>query len=202
MEKESELLMRAALHDLANVLAGVQGVADLTPEGAPLSPRNRARLEAVLAEGQALLGRARHLAMGTLPEGAAEPGEDWRARLAGELRPMALLYRAPVEVEALPGPGPDTWPGDLLRSFARSAARQLLPYAREGLRIQTRAAEGAWELRFTPAPTLPEALQPAGEVRAGQPLDINARWTQRVAGALGLTLVHDGEGLTCRIPRP
>lgn len=199
MDKDSELLMRAALHDLANVLAGVQGVLELTPEDAPLSPRNRARLDAVVSEGLGILGRARHLAMGTLPDASPQPAQEWREQLADELVPLALLYKAPLDVQLEPGPGPAEFPGEALRTYVRSACRQVLPYARSGLRIQARSEEGCWRLRMTPVSQMPEGLGVLPEGRSG---DISGRWAQRVAEAMGISVVFEDGGLTFRIPRP
>ncbi|HLO68073.1 MAG TPA: hypothetical protein VK188_13700 [Holophaga sp.] len=199
MDKDSELLMRAALHDLANVLAGVQGVLDLTPEDAPLSPRNRARLDAVVSEGLGILGRARHLAMGTLPDASLQSAREWREQLADELKPLALLHKAPLEVELEPGPGPDAFPGEALRTYVRSACRQVLPYARSGLRIQARSEADHWRLRMAPVSQLPEGLCALPEGRSG---DIAGRWALRVAQALDIAVAFEDGGLTIRIPRP
>ena len=68
MEKSSELLLRSALHDMANVLAGVRGIVDLNQPGQPLSQRDRDRLEAVIEEGVCTLNRCRHLTLDTLPD--------------------------------------------------------------------------------------------------------------------------------------
>jgi len=198
MDQESERLMRAALHDLANVLAGVQGVVDLIPEGAPLTPRNKARLDAVVAEGLGVLARARHLAMGTLPDEALQPSAEWRNQLEDELLPLATLCRTPLEVVVEPGPGPDALPGEILRSFLRSAARLVIPYARTGLRIAASSGPDHWEVRMSPVTQVPDGLRGVPEGKTG---DIAGRWTQRLMEAMGITLVPAEGALAFRIPR-
>ena len=198
MDKPAEMLTRSALHDLANVLAGIQGILDIADPERPLSPRDRGRLEAVVEEGLATLTRTRHLAMGTLPDALPQPGADWQAQLAEELKPMATLFKCQLEV-SVDGSGPDPWPGLLLRSYVRAAVRQVLPYVHGGtLAIRGRAEAEAWLLDLAPVAFLPEALlSPPQDV----PGDIASRWAAATGEALGLTLSCEHGTLSIRVPR-
>jgi len=199
MDKPSELLLRSVLHDLANVLAGIQGVLELNPPGAPLSQRDRERCEAVLAEGNAVLERARHLAMGTLPERALEPGQDWRDQLRLELAPLGALFRCRLELVPEAAPELDQWPGPLLRGYARAVTRLVLPYARGGvLTLRLGAEPSEWVLRWGPPAPAPEDLRQGLEDRPG---DTCGRWAERVGSALGAVLGACEGALEARIPR-
>ena len=200
MEKQSELLIRSALHDLANVLAGVRGILELADPERPLAPRDRARLDAVVEEGLATLARTRHMAMGTLPEAGTQEGPDWRGQLADELRPLGTLFRCQFTVTLGAGAGPDLWPGALLRSYVRAVARQALPYCRGGaMTISCHSGPTEWELRLEPVELLPEGLTaPAGEGSG----DISARWASHVAQARNLALSWQDGALRIRVPRP
>jgi hypothetical protein len=200
MDEESQLLVRASLHDMANVLAGVRGILDLTQAGQPLSRRDRERLEAVLEDGLCTLERTRHLATGTFPEAQEEEGREWRARLGEQLAPMSTLFRCPVRVESAGEAAWDRWPGELLRGFARAVTRQVISYAREeGLTLACFAGAGEWRLEWSPASYLPEALvQPS----PGRPGDIGTRWALRAGAMLKADLRCDGRTLLARIPRP
>jgi len=198
MDKQSELLMRSALHDMANVMAGVQGILDLADPDLPLSARNRERLTAVVEEGMATLGRTRHLAMGTLPEPQLQDGAEWRAQLADELGPLSILFRCRIEVTSGGGTGTDRWPVSL-RSYLRAAIRHALPYAQGGvLTIEGTADAEAWRLCLRPVTVLPEGLL---ELPEGKPGDICGRWARSLGEHLGLVLSCEDEGLTLRMPR-
>jgi len=197
MEKHSELLIRSALHDMANVLAGVQGILELNEPGQPLSPRDRQRLEAAVEEGMTTLGRARHLAMGTLPEALDQEGEDWRAQLADELMPMGTLFRCQFAISA--EGAPDRWPGALLRSYLRAAIRQVLPYVHGNrLDLHLVSSATAWTITLSPVTLLPEGLFQAQEDRPG---DISGRWAQHLGACLGEALSCTDEVLSLQVPR-
>jgi len=199
MEKYSELFIRAALHDLANVLAGVRGIVDLTSPEEPLSPRDRGRLEAVLDEGAITLERCRHLAMGTFPSGALEAGQDWRDQLSEDLAPLGLLFRTRIELTAAVAPEDDQWPGGLLRGYLHAVTRQVLPYAKGGLLgIHCTAGPREWRVRWHPAAAIPDSLAPGPEDRSR---DICARWTLACASALEADLTSGEGALQVRIPR-
>lgn len=198
MERPSEMLIRAALHDVANVFAAIQGVLDLTPPGRPLADRDRDRLEAVLDEGAATLGRARHLAMGTCPGSEAEEAFDWQAHLAGDLKALGVLYRRRISVRVEDPSRP--WPGGLLRGYLRAAVKQVLPYVQgDLLELACRAGDEAWTVGLSPIPFVPESLLEQPEDKPG---DISGRFALRVADVLRLTLSCENGTLTIRIPRP
>ncbi len=188
MERDSEELIRAALHDLANTLSGIQGILDLSDPARPLSARDRQRLAAVLSEGHVTLGRARSLAMQALPPEGLEPGETWAALLREQLGPLCVLFRSQVEILC----GPVELPGPRLRGFVHAMARLLLPYAApDGLKIVAEGAAGAWILRFEPVAAIPESLQasPSG------PGDVASRWTRRLGESLGASYQLEGSVL-------
>lgn len=199
MDPSSEALMRSSLHDLANVLSGIRGILELSDPRQPLSPRDQARLEAVICDGMVALERSRHLAMGTLPESMVESGLDWRHQLAEQLKPLGTLFRRRFEIRAMGEPGDDRWQGELLRSYALALTRQVLPYTQaECLEILTSADGKEWRLRWPQASVIPESLRPEMETR---PRDISARWAQRAGAALNAILSVDQDGLLVRIPK-
>jgi hypothetical protein len=188
MEHASEELIRAALHDLANTLSGIQGILDLSDPARPLSIRDRDRLAAVLSEGHVTLTRARSLAMEALPAEGREPGLDWVAKLQEQLAPLGVLFRSRTEVFC----GSPEMPGPRLRGFAHAMARLLLPYAAEdGLKITGEAGKDGWVLCFEPAAALPEALEPSG----AKPRDIAGRWARRLGESLEARYEVGGEVL-------
>jgi hypothetical protein len=199
MEKSSEILIRSTLHDLANVLAGIRGILDLTPPGQPLAPRDRDRMGAVIDEGVATLDRSRHLALDTQFPAAPETWEAWRNALLEDLEPLAILFRCRFQLE-LEGPGAeDAWPGKLLRSYARAVTRQVVPYAKAGvLTIACAAVPEGWRLRWAPVPALPENLAAGDQER---PMDIAAHWAVRTGVKLGVRLSWAEGALQARIPR-
>lgn len=199
MDQASEGLMRSALHDLANALSGLQGILELSDPMRPLTPRERGRMEAILAEGMTTLDRARHLAMGSLPEAALEPGEAWRMSLAEALEPLSTIFRCPFEITYTGDPAYDRWPGELGRGYVLALARQLLPYAQGGrMGLGCTADAGEWRILWTPASVLPDSLSADQEAR---PRDISSRWAIRVGASLGASLSLEAEGLAVRIPR-
>jgi hypothetical protein len=199
MEPSSERLIRSALHDLANVLAGVRGILDLSADR-PLTARDRERLDAVIDEGTTTLDRSRNLAMGLLPPAEPEPGPEWRGRLLEQLQPMSVIFRCRFEASYEGDPQADAWPGELLRAYVQAVTRQVLPYVRGGtLALHFTADAQTWRVRWHPVPIMPENLLPGGEERAQ---DISARWAQRTGEALGaVTALEDG-ALLARLPRP
>lgn len=185
MDRDSEELIRASLHDLANTLSGIQGILDLSDPAKPLSPRDRERLSAVLSEGHVTLGRARSLAMQALPAENLEPGETWARQLQEQLDPLCILFRSRVEILC----GAPELPGPRLRGFVHAMARLLLPYAApDGLKVVAEGAAGAWILRFEPVAAIPESLNllPSG------PGDIASRWARRLGDSLGASYQLEG----------
>ena len=199
MDKPAEFLIRSALHDLANVLAGIRGILDLGDPDEPMSTRDRDRLDAVLDEGLNTLERTRCLAMGQLPEAALEPGDAWRSHLLEELQPLGVIFRSAFEVTPEGEPGWDQWPGPRLRGYVRAVTRQVLPYVRTGrLAIRCEARERAWTVRWDGVAAIPENLLPLPEDR---PRDIATRWAAEVAGALDITVTLEDGALAARMPR-
>jgi hypothetical protein len=200
MDKSSETLFRSTLHDLANILAGVRGIIDLCPPEQALARRDRDRLGAVIEEGITVLERSRHLALGSLPEAALEPGEAWREALREELAPLGVLFRCRFDLAGPPAGPWDQWPGRQLRGYARAVTRLVLPYAKAPvLAIGGSADAQGWELRWSPAPVFPEVLLPGAEDR---PMDICAHWAVRIGAAMGISLAWEPGCLSARIPRP
>lgn len=199
MDKASERLFRSTLHDLANTLAGMRGILDLTATDQPLGARNHARMDAVVAEGLTMLARARHLALGTLPDASPQEGPDWRAQTRDEAAPLVSLFRHPVTVEAVSGEGPDLWPGALGRELVLAVARQILPYVKEGsLAVRCLPRKEAWIMAFDPVPFMPENLLPAPEDARR---DLSSLWGRRLLDHLRADLSMENGILTIRIPR-
>lgn len=199
MDHASESLIRSSIHDLANILSGVRGILELSDTERPLSPRDRARLEAIIADGMTVLERARHLAMGTLPDAIAESGPDWRRQLLEQLQSLAVVFRCKFEVGYEGEAVHDRWPGDLLRGYVVALTRQILPYVQGSVMgILLGADQGEWRIRWSPASNLPDSLRPEMDAR---PRDISARWALRVGGSLGAHLSTENGTLLARIPR-
>lgn len=191
--------MRTTIHDLANLLSGVKGILELSDPERPLTVRDRARLDAILTDGMTTLERARHLALDTLPDATLEAGGDWRNRLSEELGPLSVVSRCRFEVTYEGDASFDRWPGDLLRGYILAVSRQILPYVRDSqVRIVCAADAGEWRLRWTPAPSMPESLNPGRDER---PRDIGSRWATRVGAVLGVVFAVEGDTLLARIPR-
>lgn len=194
-EKNSaELAWPALLHDLRGCLGGLKATLDLREDGAGLSVREAARLDAGVREGLALLELSRALASGAWPGGDEEPAEAWRRMLEVELAALAASYRGRVSLD-LAGESP--WPGPLLRSFVLSLSRLLLPQALpDPLSVEGEGRTDAWVLRFRPVLAPPLALQ-AG----GAPRDLHGLWVRAVARRCGMAVHLEDGALTIRIPR-
>ena len=191
--------MRSAIHDLANILSGIQGILELSDPERPLSPRDRGRLDAILTDGMTTLERSRYLAMGTLPDAVIEAGPDWRRQLLEQLQPLSVVFRCKIEVSYEGETIHDRWPGELLRGYVLALYRQILPYVQgSALSLLCGADQKEWRLRWSPAPNIPESLHPELDAR---PRDISARWALRVGGSLGVTLSAEDGFLLARIPR-
>lgn len=199
MDPTSEALARAILHDLANTLSGVQGMLDLSRG---LSPEERARLEALVAEGFLTLERSRHLAVGTRPESLLERGESWRLALEAQAKALGVAFRCPLRVVHQGEPDRDQWPGELLRGWAVAVTRQVLPYFAgprdQGLTLQTRADAIAWQLGWGPLNHVPSVLDLD---TPDQPRDIAGRWVRDLAPGLGVAFRREGDWLWARLPR-
>lgn len=191
--------MRSALHDLANALSGIRGILEMTHPQQPISPRDQARLEAILSEGMTVLERSRHLAMGTLPEALMESGLDWRQQLSDQLQNIGTLFRRRFDITFEGDPIYDRWPGEILRSYILALTRQIIAYVPgDLLRIRCLANPSEWVFIFPQTTDIPQSLLESHEL---QPKDISARWAQRVGQELNIRLNLDNQGLHARIAR-
>lgn len=202
MTRTMDAVVGAALHDLSNSFAGIQGILDLSDPARPLAPGQRQRLEALLADGFLLLQRTRHLCMGTRPEALVEPGSLWREALETQLQPLVVGFRCGISLRHQGEPGPDQWPGELLRGWALAVTRQVLPFFRgsddcPGLVIESGADPQEWRLAWHPVIELPNCLKEAEE----QPRDISAHWAKEIGRSLGITVRFEEGRITARIPR-
>ena len=199
MDPTSEALMRSSIHDMANTLSGIRGILELSDPLAPLSPRDRARLEAILAEGIVTLERARHLAMESLPQAMTEPGPDWRRHLEVLLEPLSVIFRCRIEICFEGSQADDRWPGDLARGYALALTRQILPYVQGGsMRILCHANAQHLLIRWQPVSHIPEGLQTRDDQRSR---DISALWATRTGKALGACVTCEDGALLVSIPR-
>ncbi len=197
---DSEELWRAALHDFNNLLAGVQGVLDLSDPRLPLDARNRLRLETTLEDGKTLIAQARALALGRHPDSGLASWFDWRAGLDARLGLLAALFRCPIELVGVGAEGA-AWPTPLLQDWAAAFTRQILPWVAPGpLRLEAKAANDAWCLTWVGDAPLPVALRP--ELPPDAPRSLPAFWLRSTGERLGLTIKQTLEGLEVRMERP
>lgn len=190
----AEEVWHALLHDLRGCLGGLKATLDVQEPGEGLAPRDTARMGSGVREGLLLTELARALAFGPWPEGALEPVDDWAGALGPELGALAGTFRGRC---GLVVKGRDPWPGPLLRSFALSLARQLLPQALpDALSLEAEARPEAWILAFSPVLAPPLALQPGGA-----PKDLHGLWIRAVSNRCGITAELAGDRLELRIPR-
>jgi len=197
---DSESLWRATLHDFNNLLAGLQGVLDLSDPRLPLDPRSRARLECTLEDGKTLIAMARTMALGRAQEAGLTSWTEWRAGLEERLNPMALLYRCPIEVLDMGG-SESSWPMPVFQDWAATFTRQILPWAAPGpLQLQARAELDAWVLTWPGDAPIPGALDP--EPTAERPRNLPGLWLYEMTGRLGVIVEREEQGLVARLPRP
>lgn len=196
----SETLWRTALHDFNNLLAGIQGVLDLSDPAEPLSPRNRLRLEATLEEGRNLVAMSRALALGRIPDAGQLPWPEWREGLLRRLEPLSVLFKCPVEVVlAEPGDG-RPWPAPLLQDWALALSRQILPWVAPGaLRIEGEVTAEGWLLRWPEAPPIPPALLPVPPEDAAR--NLTSLWLRSMGERLGLILESRDGALVALLPK-
>ena len=196
----TEMLWRTALHDFNNLLAGIQGVLDLSDPSEPLSSRNRLRLEASLEEGRNLVAMSRALALGRIPDAGQLSWPEWREGLLRRLDPLSILFKCPVEVVLVASGNGALWPAPLLQDWAQALSRQILPWvAPAALRIEAEMGADAWILRWPDAPPLPPALLP--EPPGDAAWNMTSLWLRHMGERLGLRLASEGGSLVARLPR-
>lgn len=195
----SKELWRASLHDFNNLLAGIQGVLDLSDPRQPLSPRNRMRLEASLEDGKTLVAMVRGMALGRWPDTGQVPWLEWKQGLELRLDHLSIIYGCPVEVVRLDNPTEDSWPSPLLQDWAAAFSRQILPWIAPGtLRLEVERSLDGWVIRWPGAPPIPINLQP--DPPADAALNVMALWVRTMTERMHITL-EAAEGLiTARIP--
>jgi len=196
----SEELWRAALHDFNNLLAGLQGVLDLSDPRLPLDARNRQRLESTLEDGKTLIAMARALALGRQPDPGLAPWAEWQAGLTERLAPMSALFRCPIDLVDAGAEG-TPWPTPLLQDWAAAFTRQVLPWAAPGpLRLEAKATPAAWELTWVGDAPIPLGLRP--DPPADAPKNLPTLWLRATGGQLGISLLEVPGGLMARLARP
>lgn len=195
----AEDLWRATLHDFNNLLAGLQGVLDLSDPRLPLDARNRMRLETTLEDGKTLIHMARSLALGRHPDPGLAPWGEWRAALEVRLESMSLLFRCPIELGARDAEG-TAWP-TVMVEWAAAFTRQILPWAAPGpLRLEATASPEAWILTWLGDAPMPMALLP--EPPPDSPRNLPSLWLRASADRLGISILESPGGLVARMARP
>ena len=196
----SEDLWRAALHDFNNLLAGLQGVLDLSDPRLPLDARNRMRLESTLGDGKTLIAMARALALGRHPDAGLAAWGEWKSGLEERLEPMTTLFRCPVELVDAGAEG-TPWPAPLLQDWAAAFTRQILPWAVPGpLRLEASVSPEAWILTWVGDAPLPVALRP--EPPPDAPKNLPSLWLRATQSRLGLSIQETPGGIIVCMPRP
>ena len=196
----SESLWRATLHDFSNLLAGLQGVLDLSDPRLPLDARSRTRLECTLEDGKVLIAMARAMALSRPYAEGMLSWPEWRAGLDERLQPMAMLYKCPIEIVDT-GASEGPWPAPLLQDWAAAFTRQILPWAAPGpLRLEARLQEGAWTLTWPGDAPFPAALQP--ELPADTPMNLPSLGLREMTGRMGVQVESSPAGLSARLDRP
>ena len=193
-------LWRATLHDLNNLLAGFQGVLELSDPKLPLDPQNRARLEASLEDGKTLIAMGRALALGRYPDAGMAPWNEWQAGLEERLAPMATLFRCRIQVVDAGASG-TPWPAPIQQDWAAAFTRQILPWAAPGsLCIEASAGPDHWSLLWLTDAPIPAALQ--ADPPAGLARNLPALWLNDVADREGVAVEKTPRGLLVRLGRP
>jgi hypothetical protein len=196
----SEDLWRAVLHDFNNILAGLQGVMDLSDPRLPLDTRNRMRMEYSIEEGKTLISMARALVLDRHPEAGVASWADWKAALNGRLEPMSTLFRCPID---LVDKGADgcAWPTPQLVEWTAAFTRQILPWVAPGpLRLEATVTPEAWNLTWIGDAPMPTALQ--ADSSPDTPKNIHAFWLRAMGERLGISILETPAGLVARMARP
>jgi hypothetical protein len=196
----SEDLWRAALHDFNNLLAGLQGVLDLSDPRLPLDARNRMRLESTLEDGKTLIAMSRSLALNRHPDAGVVQWSEWKAGLEGKLEPLGALFRCPIELVDAGADG-SPWPAPQLLDWAVAFTRQILPWAAPGpLRLEAMVSPEAWTLTWMGDAPIPPAL--LSNPPADAPRNIPSFWLRATGERLAITLQEKPGGLVARMARP
>ena len=197
---DSTELWRATLHDLNNLLAGFQGVLELSDPRLPLDPLNRARLEASLEDGKTLIAMGRALALGRYPDPGMAPWNEWQAGLEERLTPMATLFRCRIQVVDAGASG-TSWPAPIEQDWAAAFTRQILPWAAPGnLCLEASAEPDHWSLLWLTDAPIPAALQ--ADPPEGLARNLPALWLKDVAEREAITVEKTPRGLVARMGRP
>jgi hypothetical protein len=195
----SEDLWRAALHDFNNLLAGLQGVLDLSDPLLPLDARNRLRLESTIEDGKTLITMARSLALGRHPDPGMASWSEWSAGLDERLNSMSALFRCPIELVDLGADG-SPWPTPLLQDWAAAFTRQILPWAAPGpLRVEATATPEAWTLTWVGDAPIPAALR--ADAPADAQKNLPSFWLRATGERLGVSISETPGGLVARMGR-
>ena len=195
----SDDLWRAALHDFNNLLAGLQGVLDLSSPRLPLDDRNRLRLTSTLEDGKILITMARALALGRHPEPGLASWGEWKAGLEARLEPMSQLFQCPIELVGVEADG-IAWPAPAFQEWAAAFTRQVLPWATPGpLRLEATGSLEAWTLTWVGDAPLPLGLQPDAPV--DEPRNLSNLWLRAVRERLDLSIEETPVGLVVRMAR-
>lgn len=196
----SEDLWRAALHDFNNLLAGLQGVLDLSDPRVPMDPRNRMRMEASLEDGKNLVIMARALALGRHSDPGFVPWPEWHKGLEEKLRPASQLFRCTVEILGKHGSEEVRWPAPGLQDWAVAFTRQILPWvAPDPLRLEAQVTAEHWMITWPGEAPLPAALLPDPPPDA--PRNLASYWLRMASERLGITIERTPEGLVARMGR-
>ncbi len=196
----SDDLWRAALHDFNNLLAGLQGVLDLSDPRLPLDARNRLRLEFTLEEGKTLINMARSLALTRYPDLSLVSWGEWKAELEARLEPMSAMFRCPIQLVDSGADGAP-WPVPQLQDWAAAFTRQVLPWATPGpLRLEAAVSPESWTLTWVGDAPLPTALRP--DLPPDAPKNLPSFWLRAVCERLDLSIQETPNGLVVRMARP
>lgn len=195
----SEDLWRATLHDFNNLLAGLQGVLDLSDPKLPLDARNRLRLSTTIEDGKTLIAMARALALGRRPDPGVASWSEWRSGLEARLNPMAELFRCPCVLTGIDVEG-TTWPTPLLQDWAAAFTRQVLPWAVPGpLQLEASVSPESWVLTWLGDAPLPVGLKP--DPPADGPKNLPILWLRALGEDMGITLKETTRGLVAQLSR-
>ena len=196
----SEDLWRAALHDFNNLLAGFQGVLDLSDPRLPLDARNRQRLESTIEDGKILIVMAGALALGRHPDAGLAPWGEWKAGLNDRLEPMAALFQCSIDLEDM-GASDAAWPTPLLQDWVAAFTRQILPWVAPGpLRLEAMASPDAWTLTWVGDAPIPLALRIDPPPDA--PKNLHSLWLRATGEQLGVSIEATDRGIVARVGRP